>query len=79
MEAEFSSEALEQSYQISWQHIIEHSKLMSADACLLGYDTVSIDKKLKKMDYTDPEDVDYKFYRNVGKYLLVSQKYSLKI
>jgi len=44
MEAEFSSEALELSYQISWRHIVEHSNLTSADACLLGYDTVSIGK-----------------------------------
>jgi len=44
MEAEFSSEALELSYQISWIH----SKIMSADACFLWYDTVSIGKKFKK-------------------------------
>ena len=54
MEAEFSSEALEQSYQISWRHIVEHSKLMSADTCLLGYDTVSIGKKLKKSGLHGP-------------------------
>jgi hypothetical protein len=42
MEAEFSSETLELSYQILWQNIVEHSNLMSADACLLGYDTVPI-------------------------------------
>lgn len=33
----------------------------------------------KRVDYTDPEEVDNKFLRNVGKYLPFSKKsYSLK-